>query len=96
MLSGIRWEHFHHRPLWKVSTLKRDGWGGDAEPGPQAPIGAGLVPWAPSHVFHPWGHVGHSRKWEENERFCWKQQQPSVHPGWRAGVGRKWALNEAL
>lgn len=90
MLSGIRWGAFPiHRPPVE-GEHPEEGWVGvgDAEPGPQAPTGAGLVPWAPSHVFHPWGHVGHRGSGRENERFCWKQQ-PSVHPGWRAGVGRK-------
>lgn len=69
MLSGIRWGAFPiHRPPvegehpWRGSR----GWVGvgDAELGPQAPTGAGLVPWAPSHVFQPWGPRGAQRKWE--------------------------------
>ena len=56
MLSGIRWGAFPiHRPPvegehpWRGSR----GWVGVgyAELGPQASTGAGLVSWAPSHVF---------------------------------------------
>lgn len=53
---------------------------------------AELVPWAPSHVFLPWGHVGHRGSGRENERFCWKKQ-PRVHPGWKAGAGGNKALS---
>lgn len=83
VLSGIRWGAFpNSQTLWKVSTLKRDGWGvGDAEPGPQAPIGQAGCPGHPVTCSIPGPRGTEEVEW--NERFCWKQQpSPPRLEGW--------------